>query len=112
MRASGFTYPPPSHFSIATATEDASGDANATSVCHAPGRLAARGGGLHSPDDAQTGPREADVGRRAVALVGHRAAGLPRSGSSGPVQLRDRFARSERPRGRRGRWQTLAALHR
>ena len=40
--------------------------------------VAARGGRLHSPDDAQVEPREADVRRRAAAFVGHRAAGSPR----------------------------------
>ena len=37
---------------------------------------------------------------------------LPRSGSSGPAQPRDRFARSERPSGRRVSRQTPEALHR
>ena len=40
------------------------------------------------------------------------ACALPRSGSSGPAQPRDRFARSERPSGRRVSRQTPGALHR
>ena len=46
-------------------------------LCHALSRLAARGGRLHCPDDAQTEPREAELGRRAIASVAHRTAGLP-----------------------------------
>ena len=43
--------------------------------------LAARGGRLHGPDDAQAEPREADVRRRAAAFGRHRAAGSPREQS-------------------------------
>ena len=49
---------------------------------HTLSRLAARGGRLDSPDDAQADRREADVRRRAAAFVGRRAAGLP---TPGPV---------------------------
>jgi FG-GAP-like repeat/ASPIC and UnbV len=50
---------------------------------HALSCLAARGGRLHRPDDAQAERREADVRRRAAASLGHPAAGLPHvSGSS------------------------------
>ena len=51
------------------------------SGCHALSCLAARGGRLHRPDDAQAERREVDVRRRAAAFVGHRAAGLPRTRS-------------------------------
>jgi hypothetical protein len=47
--------------------------------CHALSCLAARGGLLHRPGDAQAEPREADVRRGAAASVTHRAAGLPRT---------------------------------
>ena len=39
-------------------------------------------GRLHHPDDAQGEPREVDVGDRAAAFVGHRAAGSPRTRAS------------------------------
>ena len=41
------------------------------------------GGRLRGPDGAQVEPREVDGGRRAVAPVGHRVAGSPRSRSPG-----------------------------
>jgi hypothetical protein len=50
---------------------------------HALSCIAARGGRLHRPDDAQAEPRGADVRRRAAAVVGRRAAGSPRL--QGPV---------------------------
>jgi hypothetical protein len=65
---------------------------------HALSCLAARGGRLHSPGDAQAEPSEADVRRRAAALVGHRAAGLPRADSS----RRDRPDDPSRPVGAAG----------
>ena len=70
------------------------------------------GGRLHGPDDAQVEPREVAVGRRAIASVELLTLGSPRSGSSGPAQPRDGFARSERSYGRRVSRQTAAALHR
>ena len=60
-------------------------------LCHALSCLAARGGRLHCPDDAQAEPREADVRRRAVAFVGRRAAGSPRTRSRRPSHRGDRF---------------------
>ena len=50
-----------------------------TQDVHALSRLAARGGRLHRPDDAQAEPREVDVGRRAIASVGLLTAGSPRT---------------------------------
>ena len=70
---------------------------------------AAPGGRLHNPNDAQPEPREADVRRRATALIGHRAAGSPRTRSRWPgwpddrirVSARERRAPEGRPRARR-----------
>ena len=71
--------------------------------CPCTSRLAARGGRLHSPDDAQADRREADVRRRAAAFVGRRAAGLP---TPGPVAagscLRAERSSDERRSGGRG----------
>ena len=68
---------------IAIATYQASAAVRAAlSECHALSCLAARGGRLHRPENAEVEPREADVRRRAAAFVGHRAAGLPRRGVS------------------------------
>jgi hypothetical protein len=46
---------------------------------HALSRLAALGGRVHCPDDAQIEPREAELGRGAVASVAQRTAGSPRN---------------------------------
>ena len=70
--------------------------------CHALSCLAARGGRLHCPDDAQAERREADVRRRAAALVGLRAAGLPRPQSSRRHWRTAASARRCRSRAARG----------
>ena len=95
-------------------------NARAAAPRHTLSRLAAGGGWLHCRDDARAERREAVVRHRAVSCVGHRAPGLPRSGSSARAHPRDRIrpqacARSShdvafRPVGLRR--QTLDLAHR
>jgi hypothetical protein len=56
------------------------------------------GGRLHGPDDAQVEPRQADLGRHAIASVGHRTTGSPRFQSRGRSQPHDRIRVSRRRR--------------
>jgi len=51
------------------------------------------GGRLHGPDDAQVEPREVDVGRRAIASVGHLTTGSPRERWRRRRSADDRFDR-------------------
>jgi hypothetical protein len=52
------------------------------------------GGRLHRPDDAQVGPREVDVGRRAIPSVGHLTTGSPRTQQSRRDRWDDWIART------------------
>ena len=70
------------------------------------------GGRLHGRDDAQVEPPEVDVGRRAIASVGHLTTGSPRSQSRGRGQPHDRVSPDPRAARRRVSWCTPAALHR
>ena len=79
-------------------------NATIASALHAFSCLAARGGRLHRPNDAQAERREADVRRRAAAFVGHPAAGSPRRQQSRRAQRNTgspRLSGSHAARGRR-----------
>ena len=88
----------PSRRATALATIHASAGAVADRCFATHSAVSPRAGGrLHCPDDAQTEPREAELGRRAIASVAHRTTGSPRKGAPAPTDAGDRFDDSRHP---------------
>lgn len=79
-RANAFVICTPSNGALALATEDCWASARASHCFATHSAVVPRAGGrLHGPDDAQVEPPQADLGRPAIASVGHRTTGSPRS---------------------------------